>query len=188
VKLAPHLGRHARTATWAAERDRIRAAVLERGWSAQQRAYAQAFDSDALDAAALLMPLHGFLPAADERMLATIEAIARELTHDGLVLRYRTAGEQGADGLAGEEGTFVLCSFWLASAFAQAGRLERAEELFDRVVGFANELGLLAEEIDPRRGELLGNFPQAFSHMGLINAAAAIDRAHSDPDRRQDTR
>jgi GH15 family glucan-1,4-alpha-glucosidase len=177
VKLAPRLGRHARTEAWGAERDRIRAAVLERGWSERRGAYAQAFDSDELDAAALLMPLYGFLPATDERMSATIEAIARELTEDGLVLRYRAAGEGNIDGLAGSEGTFVLCSFWLASALAEAGRPDRAKALFDRVAGSANDLGLLAEEIDARTGDLLGNFPQAFSHVGLINAAAAIDRA-----------
>jgi GH15 family glucan-1,4-alpha-glucosidase len=177
VKLAPRLGRYARAAAWAAERDRVRAAVLERGWSERRGAYAQAFDSDELDAAALLMPLYGFLPATDARMNATVEAIARELTEDGLVLRYRLAGEGNVDGLAGSEGTFVLCSFWLASALARAGRPDRAQALFDRVAGFANDLGLLAEEVDPRTGELLGNFPQAFSHIGLINAAAAVDEA-----------
>ncbi|MEW2635076.1 glycoside hydrolase family 15 protein [Streptomyces sp. NPDC048389] len=177
VKLAPRLGEHARPGAWAAERDRIRQAVLERGWSERRGAYAQAFDSDELDAAALLMPLYGFLPATDARMNATIEAIARELTDDGLVLRYRLTGDRNIDGLEGSEGTFVLCSFWLASALAEAGRPERAKALFDRVAGFANDLGLLAEEIDPRTGELLGNFPQAFSHVGLINAAAAVDRA-----------
>ncbi|MEV8310861.1 glycoside hydrolase family 15 protein [Streptomyces flavidovirens] len=177
VKLAPRLGRHARTEAWAAERDRIRAAVLERGWSDRRHAYAQAFDSDELDAAALLMPLYGFLPANDERMYATIEAIARELTEDGMVLRYRISENRSIDGLTGKEGTFALCSFWLASALAQAGQPDRAKALFDRVAGFANDLGLLAEEIDPRSGELFGNFPQAFSHIGLINAAAAIDQA-----------
>ncbi|MEW2634304.1 glycoside hydrolase family 15 protein [Streptomyces sp. NPDC048389] len=177
VKLAPRLGDHARTEAWEAERDRIRAAVLERGWSERRRAYTQAFDSDELDAAALLMPLYGFLPATDERMNATIEAIARELTDDGLVLRYRLTDDRNIDGLPGSEATFALCSFWLASALAQAGRPDRAKVLFDRVTAFANDLGLLAEEIDPRSGELLGNFPQAFSHVGLINAAAAIDQA-----------
>ncbi|MEU3143083.1 MULTISPECIES: glycoside hydrolase family 15 protein [unclassified Streptomyces] len=183
VKLAPRLGSHARTEAWAAERDCIRQAVIERGWSERRGAYTQAFDSDELDAAALLMPLYGFLPATDERMYATIEAIARELTDDGLVLRYRLTDDRNVDGLAGSEGTFVLCSFWLASALAQAGCPDRAKVLFDRVVGFANDLGLLAEEIDPRSGELLGNFPQAFSHVGLINAAAAIDQADGAPPR-----
>ena len=177
VRLAPRLGRHARTAVWEAERDEIRAAVLEQGWSDRRRAYTQAFGSAELDAAALLMPLYGFLPATDPRVSDTIEAIARELTEDGLVRRYQAAEQRSPDGLAGTEGAFVLCSFWLVSALAQAGRTERAERLFDRVAGYANDLGLLAEEIDPRTGELLGNFPQAFSHVGLINAAAALDRA-----------
>src|SRR5439155_13209860 len=142
---------------WAAERDRIRDAILERGWSSKRQAYAQALDSDELDAAALLMPIVGFLPATDPRMRSTIEAIARELTEDGLVLRYRNSEGVNADGLVGEEGTFVLCSFWLVSCLAQAGELERAEALFDQLTGYASDLGLLAEEVDTGRGELLGN-------------------------------
>lgn len=110
-------------------------------------------------------------------MRSTIEAIARDLTHDGLVLRYRTDQGLNADGLSGHEGTFVICSFWLVSALARAGEIERAETLFERLAGYANDLGLLAEEIDPASGELLGNFPQAFSHIGLITAAWEIDQA-----------
>jgi GH15 family glucan-1,4-alpha-glucosidase len=177
VKLAPHLGPHARSDAWAAERDRIREAILERGWSESLQAYAQSFDSDELDAAQLLMPIVGFLPATDERMRSTIEAIARDLTEDGLVLRYRNTEGLNPDGLTGEEGTFVICSFWLVSCLAKAGEVARAEKLFDQLVGYANDLGLLAEEIDTRTGELLGNFPQAFSHIGLINAAWEIDQA-----------
>jgi GH15 family glucan-1,4-alpha-glucosidase len=119
----------------------------------------------------------GFLPATDERMRSTIDAIARELTEDELVLRYRNAEGVNADGLEGEEGTFVICSYWLVSCLAEAGELERAEALFERLAGYANDLGLLAEEVDTANDEQLGNFPQAFSHIGLINAAAAIDRA-----------
>jgi GH15 family glucan-1,4-alpha-glucosidase len=177
VKLAPRLGGHAKVAGWAAERDRLREAILTRGWSEKRQAYAQAFDSDELDAAALLMPLYGFLPAGDGRMRSTIDAIARDLTEDGLVLRYRNDEGLNADGLTGEEGTFVICSFWLVSCLAQAGEIERAEELFAQLSGYANDLGLLAEEIDTANGEMLGNFPQAFSHIGLIHAAADIDRA-----------
>jgi GH15 family glucan-1,4-alpha-glucosidase len=110
-------------------------------------------------------------------MRSTIEAIARDLTKDGLVLRYLNEEGLNADGLEGEEGTFVICSFWLASCLAQAGEVERAKELFDRLTAYANDLGLLAEEIDTDTGELLGNFPQAFSHVGLIIAAYAIDAA-----------
>jgi GH15 family glucan-1,4-alpha-glucosidase len=177
VALSPQLGASAKPEQWAAERDRIREAILAQGWSEEKQAYAQSFGSDELDAAALLMPLLGFLPATDARMRSTIEAIACELTEDGLVLRYRNEEGLNADGLTGEEGTFVICSFWLVSALAQAGEVERAEELFERLVGYANDLGLLAEEIDTATGELLGNFPQAFSHIGLITAAAEIDKA-----------
>src|SRR5205823_5836894 len=175
VKLAPQLGDHAKTDEWAAERDAIRAAVLERGWSEKRGAYAQAFGSDDLDAAALLMPLVGFLPATDERMKSTIDAIADDLTENGLVLRYRNEAGLNADGLQGEEGTFVICSFWLVSCLAQAGELERADKLFDQLVGYANDLGLLAEEVDTKNDRMLGNFPQAFSHIGLIVAAYHLD-------------
>jgi len=177
VKLAPQLGPYARAEAWAEERDRVRAAILDRGWSEEAGAFAQSFDSDELDAAQLLMPIYDFLPATDRRMRSTIEAIARELTEDGLVVRYRSDEGLNADGLTGAEGTFVICSFWLVSCLARAGEVGRAQELFDRLVGCANDLGLLAEEIDAAGGELLGNFPQAFSHIGLINAAADLDRA-----------
>jgi alpha,alpha-trehalase len=177
VKLAPSLGDHAKTDDWSAARDAIREAILERGWSDEKKAYAQSFDANELDAAQLLMPLVGFLPASDPRMRSTIEAIAEELTEDGLVLRYRNDEGLNADGLTGEEGTFVICSFWLVSCLAQAGEIERAERLFDQLAGYANDLGLLAEEIDTANGEQLGNFPQAFSHIGLITAAYEIDKA-----------
>jgi alpha,alpha-trehalase len=178
VKLAPSLGEHgARAGAWAAERDRIRDAILERGWSERAQAYAQSFEADVLDGAALLMPIYGFLPATDPRMRSTIEAIARDLTEDGLVLRYRAEEGLNADGLTGEEGTFVICSFWLVSCLAQAGAIERAEALFAQLAGYANDLGLLGEEIDTASGEQLGNFPQAYSHIGLITAAFEIDKA-----------
>jgi alpha,alpha-trehalase len=177
VKLAPRLGKFAKVEQWEAERDEIRAAILERGWSQRRGAYAQSFDSDELDAAALLMPILGFLPDTDERMKATIDAIADDLTEDGLVLRYRNREGLNADGLTGEEGTFVICSFWLVSALAKADDLDRAERLFQQLTGYANDLGLLAEEIDTATREQLGNFPQAFSHIGLITAAWEIDKA-----------
>jgi GH15 family glucan-1,4-alpha-glucosidase len=179
VALAPQLGTYADIEHWGAERDRIRDAVLTRGWSESRQAYAQSFDSDELDAAALLMPIMGFLPATDERMRSTIEAIAADLTEDGLVLRYRNQEGMNADGLMGEEGTFVICSFWLVSALAKAGEVDRAERLFEALATYSSDLGLLAEEIDTASGELLGNFPQAFSHIGLITAAAEIDKARS---------
>ena len=177
IKLAPELGEHAKVEEWTAARNEIREAVLDRGWSEQLQCFAQSFDSDELDAAQLLMPIVGFLPASDARMRSTIEAIARDLTKNGLVLRYLNEEGLNADGLEGEEGTFVICSFWLSSCLAQAGEVERAQELFDRLTAYANDLGLLAEEIDTDTGEQLGNFPQAFSHVGLIIAAYAIDAA-----------
>jgi GH15 family glucan-1,4-alpha-glucosidase len=177
VKLAPALGEFAKADEWSAERDRIRDAIVERGWSEERQAYAQSFGAHELDAAQLLMPIVGFLPATDERMRSTIEAIARDLTEDGLVLRYRNEEGLNADGLTGEEGTFVICSFWLVCCLAQAGEVDRAEQLFDQLAGYANDLGLLAEEIDTASGEQLGNFPQAFSHIGLITAAYEIDKA-----------
>jgi alpha,alpha-trehalase len=177
VKLADQLGDYAKVDDWAAAREEIRDAVLERGWSERRQAFAQSFDSDELDAAQLLMPIVGFLPATDERMKSTIDAIADELTEDGLVLRYRNEEGLNMDGLTGEEGTFTICSFWLVACLAQAGELDRAEELFARLTGYANDLGLLAEEIDTKGGEQLGNFPQAFSHIGLIIAAHELDKA-----------
>jgi GH15 family glucan-1,4-alpha-glucosidase len=120
-----------------------------------------------------MMPIVGFLPAGDPRMRATIDAIAERLTDDrGLVYRYLAH-----DGLEGEEGTFLICTFWLAEAQALAGEIDRARETFERAISYANDVGLLAEEVDATTGELLGNFPQAFSHIGLINAAWAIHQA-----------
>src|SRR4051794_1721604 len=177
VKLAPALGEHAKAAEWAAARDAVREAIETRGWSEARQAYAQSFGSDELDGAQLLMPIYGFAPATDPRMRSTIEAIARDLTDDGLVLRYRAQEGLNADGLSGEEGTFVICSFWLVSCLAQAGEVESAEALFDQLAGYANDLGLLGEEIDTANGEQLGNFPQAYSHIGLITAAHEIDKA-----------
>src|SRR5436309_15695682 len=177
VKLAPSLGSYAKTEEWTQARDEVRAAILERGWSEAKQAYGQSFGSDELDAAQLLMPIVGFLPATDERMRSTIEAIARDLAEDGLVLRYRNEEGLNADGLTGEEGTFVICSFWLVSCLAQAGEVERAEQLFAQLSGYANDVGLPAEEIDPANGGQLGTFPQAFSHIGLITAAYEIDKA-----------
>src|SRR4051794_18660112 len=177
VDLAPQLGAHARTQEWTQARDELRAAILTEGWSERRQAYAQSFGTDELDGAALLMPIYGFLPATDPRMRSTIEAIARDLTEDGLVLRYRAAEGLNADGLSGEEGTFVICSFWLVSCLAKADEVERAEALFAQLAGYANDLGLLGEEIDTANGEQLGNFPQAYSHIGLITAAYEIDKA-----------
>ncbi|MFI6426578.1 glycoside hydrolase family 15 protein [Promicromonospora sp. NPDC050880] len=174
--LASQLRARDRAGRWRAVAARIRSAILEQGWNAEAGAFTQSFGSPDLDASALMIPIVGFLPADDPQVLATIDAIAGRLTDDrGLVYRYRTA--TGVDGLAGEEGSFLLCTFWLAQAQAQAGRLEQAEATFRRAVRYANDLGLLAEEV--AGGELIGNFPQAFSHIGLVNAAWAIHQGRS---------
>jgi GH15 family glucan-1,4-alpha-glucosidase len=150
--------------------------VLTQGWNEEVGAFTQYFGSTALDASNLMLPIVGFLPADDPRVVATVDAIADRLTDErGLVYRYRT--EEGVDGLAGEEGTFLLCTFWLAQALALSGQVERARAVFERAAAAVTDLGLLAEEVDPATGELLGNYPQAFSHIGLVNAAWAIDQA-----------
>jgi len=173
IILADRLAAADRVPAWQRARDEIRRAVVRDGWSDAAGAFTQSFGSATLDASALMMPIVGFLPADDPRMRATIEAIADRLTDErGLVYRYRTS--DGVDGLAGIEGTFLLCTFWLAQALAMAGSAARAREVFERAARYANDVGLLAEEIDPGSGEPLGNFPQAFSHIGLINAAWAI--------------
>ena len=177
LKLASDLGEFAQPERWREERDKIREAVLNRGWSERRQAFVQTFDSEDLDAAALLMPIMGFLPATDPRMRSTIEAIARDLTEDGLVRRYQAHARDNPDGLRGEEGTFVICSFWLVSALAMADEHERAAALFNRICDDANDLGLMAEEVDTGTNELLGNFPQAFSHIGQITAAWQLDLA-----------
>ncbi len=173
VILAERLNASSRIGSWTQTRDQIREAILTKGWSDRAEAFTQSFGSDELDASNLMVPLVGFLPADDPRVLATVDATEERLTDQrGLVYRYRAR-----DGLEGEEGSFVLCTFWLAQALAQVGQPVRARAVFERAAGFANEVGLLAEEVDPVSGELLGNFPQAFSHIGLVNAAWAISES-----------
>ncbi|MEU3449135.1 glycoside hydrolase family 15 protein [Streptomyces thermolilacinus] len=170
------LGGERRAERWRTARDEVRDAILTRGWNPAVGAYTQSFGADDLDASALMLSLTGFLPADDPRVLATVDTVDAQLTDArGLVRRYRTA--PGVDGLAGEEGSFLLCTFWLAQAQALAGRTDRARAVFERAAAHANDLGLLAEQVHPRTGEPLGNFPQAFSHIGLVNAAWAIARA-----------
>ena len=175
--LAGQLRAEHRREHWVAVAAEIREAILTQGWSSEAGAFTQSFGSSELDASSLMIPIVGFLPGDDPRVLATIDAITDRLTDDqGLVYRYRTS--TGVDGLSGEEGSFLLCTFWLAQAQAQAGRLEQARTTFERASRHANDLGLLAEEVTD--GELLGNFPQAFSHIGLVNAAWAIHQAARD--------
>ncbi|MGI8693766.1 MAG: glycoside hydrolase family 15 protein [Geodermatophilaceae bacterium] len=166
VKLAPGLGAAADRRRWAAAREKVRAAILDQAWSERAGAYTGAFGSDDLDASVLLLPIVGFLPARDERMWATIEAIERQLGEGGLVRRWPN-----------DPSGFLICTYWLVECLALAGDIERATGWFHRASAHANDLGLLSEEADPASGELLGNFPQAFSHVGLINAAWRITRA-----------
>jgi alpha,alpha-trehalase len=176
ISLASKLNAEDKVAGWQRAAGRIRMTVLRDGWSPTAGAFTQYFGSEELDASNLVMPIMGFLPATDPRMLATIDAIATRLTDErGLVYRYDTAG--GVDGLEGREGTFLLCTFWLAQALAMTGQTATAREIFERAASQANDLGLMSEEVDPETGELLGNFPQAFSHIGLVNAAWAIAEA-----------
>src|SRR3954449_12178000 len=176
ITLADRLDAHDRVDGWKRTRDEIFEMVVRDGWSETAGAFTQYVGSDALDASNLMMAIVGFLPADDPRMVATVDAIEQRLTDEsGLVYRYRT--EEGVDGLAGEEGTFLLCTFWLAQALAMGGRVDRAHAVFERAISYANDLGLLAEEVDESTGEMLGNFPQAFSHIGLVNAAWAISEA-----------
>jgi GH15 family glucan-1,4-alpha-glucosidase len=173
VALADHLGASGRVGAWEQTKGQVREAILTRGWNDRAGAFTQSFGSDELDASSLMLPLVGFLPADEPRVLATINATEERLTDErGLVYRYRSH-----DGLDGEEGTFLLCTFWLAQALARAGQTDRARTVFERAAAFVNDVGLLAEEADPSSGELLGNFPQAFSHIGLVNAAWAISEA-----------
>ena len=173
INLAEQLDARDRVPGWAETRDEIRAAILEHGWSEQAGAFSQAFGSDDLDASSLMLAITGFLPGDDPRMKATIHATAARLTDErGLVYRYLAQ-----DGLAGTEGTFLLCTFWLAQAQALAGELDQAKATFERAIAAINDVGLLAEEVDVATGEMIGNFPQAFSHIGLVNAAWAISQA-----------
>jgi GH15 family glucan-1,4-alpha-glucosidase len=157
---------------WRSVRDEIHSDVLEKGYDAGRGTFTQAYGSRALDACALLIPRVGFLPYSDERVVSTVETIRNELTEDGLVLRYRT--DESDDGLAGREGSFLICSFWMVYALSGIGRHREAEELFGRLLALRNDVGLLSEEYDTRAQRLVGNFPQAFTHLALVNCALRL--------------
>jgi GH15 family glucan-1,4-alpha-glucosidase len=178
VRLAERFEVDAPLDRWKQIRDEIHAEVCEQGYDRERRTFTQYYGSKELDASVLNIPLVGFLPGTDERVTGTIDAVSRELGRDGFVSRYSTAATD--DGLAGDEGQFLACSFWLVSALALNGRVEEARTLFERLIGLANDLGLLAEEYDVGRRRQVGNFPQAFSHLTLILAARAISRAEAD--------
>ena len=174
VKAVEHFGYEGPVERWRELRSRIHADVCRNGWNEKRGAFVQYYGSDELDASLLLLPITGFLPCSDPRVRSTIEAIQRDLTHDGLVLRYRT--KESIDGLPPGEGVFLACSFWLADCLIMLGRRDEARELFERLCRLANDVGLLAEEYDPRGARQLGNFPQAFSHVALINTALNLSR------------
>ena len=157
---------------WRRQGQEIHAQVCKEGWDAERKTFTQSYGSQALDAALLLIPRVGFLPGDDPRVVGTIEAIQRELVSDGFVLRYPT--EEADDGLPPGEGAFLPCSFWLADALAMAGRRDEARALYDRLAGLANDVGLFAEEYDPATGRLIGNFPQAFTHVALVTSAGTV--------------
>lgn len=180
IAMADLLNAQDRVDGWIEIREEIRQAILDQGWNERLGSFTQSFGSEEHDASVLMMPMVGFIEANDPRMLSTIDEIEDHLMNSqGLLFRYRAQ-----DGLEGEEGSFLLCTFWLAQVHAMAGHKERARETMERCIRYVNDVGLLSEEVDPRSGELIGNFPQAFSHIGLINAAWAIALAEEGEQRR----
>ncbi len=175
LRLAEHFGHEAPVEDWERTRAEIHNQVCERGYDPDRRTFTQYYGSQELDASALVIPLVGFLPPDDERITGTIDAIQSDLTRDGLVSRYST--EHTDDGLPGDEGQFLACSFWLVGALALGGRLDEARELYERLLGLRNDLGLLSEEYDVNLRRQVGNFPQAFSHLAIVNAATFLSLA-----------
>src|SRR5215472_15178919 len=172
IRLAARRGRPGNVARWATERDRVYNQIMDRGWNPKVGAFTQHYETEVLDSSNLLMPLQGFISPQDPLWLSTLEAMDRELVSDSLVYRYNPSASP--DGLAGDEGTFTLCSFWYVDALARSGRLDEARLVFEKMHTYANHLGLYSEEIDSTGGQL-GNFPQAFSHLALIGAAVNLD-------------
>lgn len=167
LKLVEAYGYDAETEVWEKEREAIRKEIMEKGWSEKRQAFVQSFDSEDFDSSSLLMPVLGFIDGKDPKMISTIQAIEKELSAgDGLLYRYKSA-----DGIGGGEGAFLLCSFWLVDALVFAGQKERAQQIFEKLLGLRNHVGLFSEEIDPKTKDFLGNFPQAYTHIGLINSA-----------------
>ncbi|MGE0861032.1 MAG: glycoside hydrolase family 15 protein [Gammaproteobacteria bacterium] len=175
VTSAERFGLDGPVARWRSLRARLHTEICERGFNTRKQSFTQCLDGETLDASLLLMPQLGFLPANDARIQGTIAAIERELMRDGFVMRYSTAETE--DGVGGDENAFLACSFWLVDAYVLAGRHADAHALFERLLAVRNDVGLLAEEYDPRAGRHTGNFPQAFSHIGLINAAHNLVQA-----------
>jgi GH15 family glucan-1,4-alpha-glucosidase len=173
MRLAQHRGLPADTLRWGTARDDIYRRIMSRGWSGARRAFTQYEDSDILDASLLMMPLAKFVSPTDPKWLATLDALGEDLVSDSLVYRYDP--QASPDGLRGQEGTFSICSFWYVEALTRAGRVDEARLAFEKMLTYANHLGLYAEEIG-HTGEQSGNFPQAFTHLALISAAFNLDR------------
>jgi GH15 family glucan-1,4-alpha-glucosidase len=173
IRMARQRGLPADLVSWLEARDKVTTQIMTRGWNEKRQAFVQHYDTDVLDASVLLMPLTRFIAPKDPRWLSTLDAIGNELVSDSLVYRYNA--EASPDGLRGDEGTFSICSFWYVEALARAGRLDEARLAFEKMLTYANHLGLYSEEIGPS-GELLGNFPQAFTHLALISAAFNLDQ------------
>jgi len=174
VRVGRQRGLPADLVSWMGHRDDVYRQIMEQGWNEERKAFIQHYGSEVLDASLLLMPLVKFIGPTDPRWLSTLDAISEELVSDSLVYRYNV--EASPDGLEGDEGTFSICTFWYVEALARAGRVDEARLIFEKMLTYANHLGLYAEEIGPT-GELLGNFPQAFTHLALISAAFNLDRA-----------
>ncbi len=174
IRMANRRGLPADRLKWERTRDDIYRRIMHRGWSVHRRAFVQHEDDDVLDAAVLMMPLAKFVAPTDPKWLSTLHALGADLVSDSLVYRYDT--KASPDGLSGEEGTFSICSFWYVEALARAGRLNDARMAFEKMLTYANHLGLYAEQVG-RSGEQQGNFPQAFTHLALISAAVNLDRA-----------
>jgi GH15 family glucan-1,4-alpha-glucosidase len=172
---------------WRSIRQQIHAEVCQKGYDSDRRTFTQFYGSKGLDAALLLIPRVGFLPWDDERVVGTVEAVQRELCENGFVLRYRPDADD-ADGLPGTEGSFLACTFWLASALHDIGRADEAERLFERLLGLRNDVGLLSEEYDGSCGRALGNTPQAYSHVGLVNTARHLSGTKPAWEQERDTK
>jgi len=163
---------------WRETRERIHREVCDRGYDPERQTFTQFYGSEGLDAALLLLPQVGFLPFDDPRIIGTVRAIERELSHEGFLLRYRPEADGGVDGLPGQEGAFLACAFWFADALHGIGRTDEARALFERLLALRNDVGMLSEEYDPVAGRQLGNTPQAFSHVGLVNTARHLSGSH----------
>ena len=173
IQLAEDLGRDAPLDMWRKVRTRVREWVETQGYDDSRGVFIQAAGYPVMDASLLLIPQVGFIAYDDPRMMRTSQAVTKELTADGLLRRYAA----DSDGLAGQEGVFLACSFWLAECLARQGRLDEARDVFERVLAVGNDLGLFSEEYDPARGRLMGNFPQALTHLSLISAAVALEES-----------